>query len=121
MARRRIRRRQLKRDAADEREHDGEEPPLEVDLHGLRPDEALVRLGQALHRARVQGEERIDVITGRGIGNPTREPVLRGRVEAWLKADGTRTYGVRGFRRIARGGCLRVELTPRSGRESTDS
>lgn len=84
--------------------------PQEVDLHGLRPEDALRRLAQALHTGRVRGASEVLVITGRGIGNHAQKPVLRTRVESWLRGpDGTR-LGVRGFQRTAQGGALLVQL-----------
>lgn len=81
-----------------------------VDLHGWRPDEALVRLGHALHRARLRGTPLVEVITGRGLGNPTWKPILRGRVEAWLDGPEGRRHGVRGHTRTRHGGSLIVRL-----------
>ena len=81
-----------------------------MDLHGLRPEEALRRLSQALHAARVGRASRLLVITGRGWGNLRQEPVLRPRVEAWLEGPEGRRQGVRAFRVVAKGGALEVEL-----------
>jgi hypothetical protein len=81
-----------------------------VDLHGLRPDDAMRRLEQELHTARVRGAAWLEVITGAGHGNRRGEPVLRTRVEAWLRSEAARARGVRGFQRIARGGALEVRL-----------
>lgn len=82
----------------------------EIDLHGLAPEGALRRLAQELHAARVRGLGRVRVITGRGLGNRKRQPVLRGRVEAWLAGPDGRRLGVRSFRRDSLGGALVVEL-----------
>jgi len=82
----------------------------EVDLHGLRPEEALRRLSQALHTARVRGADRLVVITGRGLGNHAQEPILRKRIEAWLQGEEGRRAGARGFQVVARGGALEVTL-----------
>ena len=84
--------------------------PPEVDLHGLRPEEALRRLERELHAARVRGEPTLLVITGAGHGNRQGLPVLRTRVEAWLRTPEARRRGVRGFQRVSRGGALEVEL-----------
>jgi len=89
---------------------DPSEPDLEVDLHGLRPEEAMRRLSQGLHAARVRRARRIVVVTGRGMGNAKQQPILRGRVEAWLKGPEGRRAGVQGFERTARGGALLVRL-----------
>lgn len=89
---------------------------LEVDLHGLRPEKALERLGRELHAARVRRKDSLLVITGRGLGNGRGEPVLRGRVEAWLLGPEGRRLGVRSFERRAKGGALHVRLgAPQAG------
>jgi DNA-nicking Smr family endonuclease len=81
----------------------------EVDLHGLRPEQALHRLEMGLHTARIQGLERLLVITGRGWGNRLQQPVLRRHVEDWLRQRGAR-FGVQGWEETSRGGALLVEL-----------
>lgn len=83
-----------------------------VDLHGLRPDQALRRLEQALHALRVRGERRIRVVTGRGWGNLEQRPVLRPRVEAWLNGPEGRRWGVSAVRVASKGGALDVDLSP---------
>lgn len=83
---------------------------LSVDLHGLPPDQALRRLAQALHAARVRGRPELLVITGAGWGNPTQQPVLRKRVEAWLRGPDGRALGVRDVQVVHRGGALEVRL-----------
>ena len=89
--------------------------PSTVDLHGLAPDRALRRLEQALHAARVRGETRLHVITGRGWGNLAQKPVLRPRVEAWLRQHGGR-FGVARVAVVMKGGALDVDLaSPRPG------
>jgi DNA-nicking Smr family endonuclease len=82
----------------------------EVDLHGLRPEEAFRRLSHALHTGRVRGVSRLTVITGRGWGNDGQQPILRGRVETWLRGPEGRRAGVLGFRVVARGGALELRL-----------
>jgi DNA-nicking Smr family endonuclease len=91
-------------------------PSPSVDLHGLHPDAALRRLAQALHTARVQGAKQLLVITGRGLGNRAQVPVLRGRVEAWLRGPHGRALGVRGLDRARSGGALEVHLGLRDPR-----
>lgn len=119
MARRRVRGRALRRASEAVGRFDEEDPPPKVDLHGMRPEQALVRLGQALHTARVRGDGTLDVVTGRGIGNTQGRAVLRPRVEAWLQGPEGRRFGVLSFQAIARGGCLRLRLATRSGRDSS--
>ena len=82
----------------------------QIDLHGRRPEEAFRKLAQGLHAARVRGERRVLVITGRGWGNIRQEPILRPRVEAWLKGPDGRRFGVLGFTVTAKGGALEVDL-----------
>lgn len=56
----------------------------EIDLHGLRRDEAREALGQFL-RAALQREWRcVRVIHGKGLSSPLREPVLKHKVRSWL-------------------------------------
>lgn len=87
-----------------------DEPDAQIDLHGMPPEQALRRLAQELHACRMRREDRLLVITGRGFGNRTQQPVLRPRVEAWLAgADGIR-HGVVGVETHSRGGALLVHL-----------
>lgn len=99
--------------------HDDElpEPPQRkgrslprADLHGLRPEQALKRVAQLLHQARVQGAPEVEIITGRGLGNAQASPVLRTRVEAWLLGPEGRRHGALSFQRQAKGGALRVKV-----------
>lgn len=85
-------------------------PGRVIDLHGRRPSEALRFLAQELHAARVQGAREALVITGRGIGNRSGVPVLRGHVERWLAGPEAARLGVRGAERDAHGGALQVHL-----------
>lgn len=81
-----------------------------VDLHRLTVEQALRRLTQELHAARVRGLRRLLVITGAGWGNPDQKPVLRPRVEAWLRGPEGRAAGVKDVRRVHKGGALDVLL-----------
>lgn len=81
-----------------------------VDLHGLKVEQALRRVAQALHAARVRGRERLLVITGAGWGNADGKAVLRPRVEAWLRGPEGRAAGVKDVRRVRRDGALEVLL-----------
>lgn len=79
-------------------------------FHGLRPEQALKRVAQLLHQARVQGAPEVEIITGRGLGNAKMSPVLRTRVEAWLLGPEGRRHGALSFQRQAKGGALRVKV-----------
>ena len=52
------------------------------------------------------------VVTGRGWGNRTQEPILRRRVEAWLRGPDGRRLGVKDVQVVSRGGALEVRLGP---------
>ena len=82
-----------------------------VDLHGLTVEQGLRRVAQALHAARVRGRTRLLVVTGAGWGNPDRKPVLRPRIEAWLRGPEGRGLGVKDVRRVSKGGALEVRLS----------
>ncbi|MBS0508699.1 MAG: Smr/MutS family protein [Proteobacteria bacterium] len=56
----------------------------QLDLHGLRVDEAREALGQFIRLAHRTGLRCVRVVHGKGLGSPGRTPVLKGRVQAWL-------------------------------------
>ncbi|MFL6662461.1 MAG: Smr/MutS family protein [Rhizobacter sp.] len=56
----------------------------QLDLHGLRRDEARERLGQFLRDAERAGLRCVRIIHGKGNGSPGREPVLKSKVRNWL-------------------------------------
>lgn len=56
----------------------------QIDLHGLRRDEARERLAAFLREAARQGLRCVRVVHGKGNGSPGREPVLKQRVHSWL-------------------------------------
>ena len=56
----------------------------QIDLHGLRVDEAREALGQFLRDARRAGWRCVRVVHGKGLGSPGRAPVLKGKVHGWL-------------------------------------
>jgi DNA-nicking Smr family endonuclease len=56
----------------------------QLDLHGLRRDEARERLALFVHDARRSGLRCVRVIHGKGNGSPGREPVLKSKVKTWL-------------------------------------
>ena len=56
----------------------------EVDLHGLRRDEAREQLGAFIREAMKQGLRCVRVVHGKGLGSPGKTPVLKGRVQGWL-------------------------------------
>jgi DNA-nicking Smr family endonuclease len=56
----------------------------QIDLHGLRRDEAREALGHFLNRCNSQGLRCVRVVHGKGHGSPGKEGVLRVKVRRWL-------------------------------------
>jgi DNA-nicking Smr family endonuclease len=56
----------------------------QLDLHGLRVDEAREALGQFIRLAHRTGLRCVRVVHGKGLGSPGKTPVLKGRVQGWL-------------------------------------
>ncbi len=56
----------------------------QLDLHGLRSDEARTALGQFIRDAKRMGWRCLRVVHGKGLGSPGKEPVLKAKVQRWL-------------------------------------
>ncbi len=56
----------------------------QLDLHGMRRDEAPERLAEYLRESARGGLRSVRVIHGKGNGSPGREPVLKAKVKTWL-------------------------------------
>ena len=56
----------------------------EVDLHGLRTEEARVVLAEFIRNAHRQGLRCLRVVHGKGLGSPGKTPVLKSKVHSWL-------------------------------------
>jgi len=56
----------------------------QIDLHGLRTDQAREALGGFIREAHQLGLRCVRVVHGKGLGSPGRTPVLKGRVQSWL-------------------------------------
>ncbi|MCX7274985.1 MAG: Smr/MutS family protein [Burkholderiales bacterium] len=56
----------------------------QIDLHGMRVEEAREALGQFLVDAIKRHRRCLRVIHGKGLGSIAREPVLKGKVLRWL-------------------------------------
>ncbi|OGB23257.1 MAG: DNA mismatch repair protein MutS [Burkholderiales bacterium RIFCSPLOWO2_02_FULL_57_36] len=56
----------------------------QLDLHGLRRDEAREALAQFLRNAAKRGLRCVRVIHGKGLGSINKEPVLKNKVRSWL-------------------------------------
>ena len=57
----------------------------QLDLHGMRRDEAREALAAFLRDAVARGLRCVRVIHGKGLGSVNREPVLKGKVRSWLQ------------------------------------
>ena len=56
----------------------------QIDLHGLRRDEAREQLGFFIREAHKHGIRCVRVVHGKGLGSPGKAPVLKSRVHSWL-------------------------------------
>lgn len=56
----------------------------QLDLHGMRRDEAREAVGAFIRSAEQRGLRCLRVIHGKGNGSPGREPVLKSKVHKWL-------------------------------------
>lgn len=56
----------------------------QLDLHGLRREDAREALGAFIREAHKVGWRCVRVVHGKGLGSPGKTPVLKGRVQSWL-------------------------------------
>jgi DNA-nicking Smr family endonuclease len=56
----------------------------QIDLHGLRRDDAREALGLFIREAHKHGIRCVRVVHGKGLGSPGKVPVLKSRVHSWL-------------------------------------
>ncbi|HEY9027232.1 MAG TPA: Smr/MutS family protein, partial [Burkholderiaceae bacterium] len=56
----------------------------QLDLHGMRRDEAREAVGAFIRNAGQRGLRCLRVVHGKGHGSPGREPVLKSKVHKWL-------------------------------------
>jgi DNA-nicking Smr family endonuclease len=56
----------------------------QIDLHGLRSDDAREALGAFIRESHKQGIRCVRVVTGKGLGSPGKAPVLKDKVHRWL-------------------------------------
>ncbi|HZS81124.1 MAG TPA: Smr/MutS family protein [Herbaspirillum sp.] len=56
----------------------------QLDLHGLRRDEARETLGTFLRQAHHRGQRCVRIIHGKGLGSVNKGPVLKQKVRNWL-------------------------------------
>ena len=56
----------------------------QLDLHGMRRDEAREALGEFLRNAVKRGMRCVRIVHGKGLGSVNKEPVLKNKVRNWL-------------------------------------
>jgi DNA-nicking Smr family endonuclease len=56
----------------------------EIDLHGMRRDDARESLAAFIRDAHRRGLRCLRVVHGKGLGSPGKVPVLKGKVHSWL-------------------------------------
>lgn len=56
----------------------------QIDLHGLRSEEAREALAQFVREAWRAGWRCVRVVHGKGLGSPGKTPVLKAKVQRWL-------------------------------------
>jgi len=56
----------------------------EIDLHGLRTDDAREALSAFIRETHRRGLRCVRVVHGKGLGSPGKVPVLKGKVHGWL-------------------------------------
>ena len=57
---------------------------IQLDLHGMRRDEARDALGEFLRNAVKRGMRCVRIVHGKGLGSINKEPVLKNKVRNWL-------------------------------------
>jgi DNA-nicking Smr family endonuclease len=90
----------------------------EIDLHGLRTDEAREALGPFIREAYKQGIRCVRVVHGKGLGSPGKSPVLKGRVQSWLVQKKEVLAFVQARPAQGGAGALVVLLTPAGSRHN---
>jgi len=56
----------------------------QLDLHGMRSDEAREALGSFIRTAHKHGMRCVRVVHGKGLGSPGKQPVLKTKTQRWL-------------------------------------
>jgi len=87
----------------------------QIDLHGLRRDDAREQLAAFLRDAVRRGLRCVRVVHGKGNGSPGREPVLKAKVRSWLVQKQEVIAFVQARASEGGHGALVVLLKPRQG------
>jgi DNA-nicking Smr family endonuclease len=84
----------------------------EIDLHGLRSDEARLALTTFICDAHKHGIRCVRVVHGKGLGSPGKTPVLKSKVHSWLVQKNQVMAFVQAKPAEGGAGALVVLLTP---------
>jgi DNA-nicking Smr family endonuclease len=84
----------------------------QLDLHGLRSDDAREALGAFIREAHKQGIRCVRVVHGKGLGSPGKAPVLKNKVHSWLVQKNQVLAFVQAKPADGGAGALVVLLTP---------
>ena len=87
----------------------------QIDLHGLRRDDAREALSRFIRQAHQQGIRCVRVVHGKGLGSPGKMPVLKSRVHSWLVQKNQVLAFVQAKPADGGAGALVVLLTARRG------
>lgn len=90
----------------------------EIDLHGLRRDDAREALAAFIRGAYRQGIRCVRVVHGKGLGSPGKTPVLKGKVQGWLIQKNEVLAYVQARAAEGGAGALVVLLKPSPGRST---
>ncbi len=85
----------------------------QLDLHGLRQDEAREALSKYVRDCHRKGLRCVRVVHGKGLGSPGKSPVLKSRVQSWLIQKSQVLAFVQARPIDGGAGALVVLLTPR--------
>jgi DNA-nicking Smr family endonuclease len=88
----------------------------EIDLHGLRSDEARLALTNFIREAHKHGIRCVRVVHGKGLGSPGKTPVLKSKVHSWLVQKNQVMAFVQAKPAEGGAGALVVLLTPSEAR-----
>jgi DNA-nicking Smr family endonuclease len=90
----------------------------QLDLHGLRSDEARTALSTFLRQAHKVGWRCVRVVHGKGLGSPGKVPVLKNKVQRWLAQKNEVIAFVQARAADGGAGALVVLLAPGAGRHA---
>ena len=93
----------------------------QVDLHGLRSDDAREAMGRFIRDAHKQGLRCVRVIHGKGLGSPGKAPVLKDKVLRWLVQKAEVIAFVQAPPNKGGAGAVLVLLAPVRAAKKTDS